>query len=852
MKFFLLLLFAQFSLILSNAQTIQANSMTLGGPYAGTISSPFAGVAFYGNGDDATGSLTLTNATGVYSITATGASSNSSTAQIDLYVDGTKVGSFSFTGTSATTSTLPLTITSGTTTKAIKLLLSTDNGSNDTYVESVAFSYQGPVPPPRPAPVPSNIPTSVSGVYRNMFVESGQTTTDVSNKMNQLWNQYFVTGDSATQRLFYNAYNAGPDMAFILDVGDNDIRSEGQSYGMMICLQLNHQTEFNKLWKFAKTFSQHPQGTNNAGLFAWHLNSTYPYSPIDQNPAPDGEEYYVTSLLFAAKRWGNGTGIYNYQAQADSILGNMINKGLPSLEGCPTSLIDTVQQEVIFANCGSSAIFTDPSYHLPAFYQIWATDASSNNQLWANMAARSRTYLWPGASNPSSGLMADYSEFNGTPENQPPHNNFEYDAWRTIMNMAVDQTWFKQDSTTIVPLINNQLNFFKTKPGYPSLWSWDGTSSLTTDHSPGLIGCNAAGTLVSRDSSAWAFIDEAWNTPIPSGQYRYYDGLLYMMSFMHLSGNFKIYPVAAAPAESPYLGSPANIPGRIYADNYDLGGEGVAYHEDTSVNQGGYYRLTEAVGVGVSEDTADNGYVVGWTNPGQWMNYTVNVLIPGTYILQARVASPSSVNDSLHVEIDGVNVSGEIVVPTTGDWQNWQTVTVTTTSLTTGQHIMKIYEGTGGYNINYLNFILSICPGGSNIIISSQTGSSYQWQVSTDGGSSYSNISNGASYSGVTTDTLTILSASGSLNGDYYRCTVNGTNGTAYPIKITDTWTGAVNNFWETAGNWSCGTVPNSNTDVIINTGSPTISSNVSIRSLQLSSSANLTVNAGKQLNVLH
>jgi endo-1,4-beta-D-glucanase Y len=542
-KLFILLLL-QCTFLASHAQTLQAESMTVGGPFAGKITSPFGGVAYYGNGDKSDGSITLTNATGVYNVTVNGASTNTSAAQIDLLIDGVKVGTFSFSGTTSSASLKSLQIATGTTNKAIQLLLSTDTGGNDTYVDNVVFAYQGALPPPRTAPTVPSASTFSSGVYRNMFVESGQTAAAVTAKMDQMWNQFFVNG-TTDQKLFYPV---GTDMAYILDTGNGDIRSEGMSYGMMICVQLNKKAEFDKLWKFAKTYSQHPAGNARAGLFAWQLNATAPYGAKDANSAPDGEEYFATALFFANARWGS-TGTFNYKADANYILDNMLNKAATTSGGCPTNLINTVENQVVFGICGSSASFTDPSYHLPAFYEIWAREATSNISTWANMAIKSRTVQWPGASNGTTGLMPDYSNFNGTARtDQGTHGNFEYDAWRCIMNMAVDQTWFKQSTTVVTPLINRQIDFFKNKPNYGALWTLDGLTNNSTSHSPGLVGCNAVGALALADAKVWPFIDDAFNTPIPSGQYRYYDGLLYMMSYMHLSGNFKIYLSGTTPS----------------------------------------------------------------------------------------------------------------------------------------------------------------------------------------------------------------------------------------------------------------------------------------------------------------
>ena len=155
--------------------------------------------------------------------------------------------------------------------------------------------------------------------------------------------------------------------------------------------------------------------------------------------------------------------------------------------------------------------------------------------------------------------------------------------------------------------------------------------------------------------------------------------------------------------QSPYGGVAANIPGKIEAENYDLGGQGIAYNDIDASNSGGQYRTTEGVDVEGAGDTGA-GYDIGFTNAGEWMKYTVNVTATAAYTLEVRVASPGTGN-TLHVELDGVNISGSLTVPNTGGWQVYQTISVTTPSLSGGQHMLRIYEETGGFNINYVNFV---------------------------------------------------------------------------------------------------------------------------------------------------
>lgn len=157
-----------------------------------------------------------------------------------------------------------------------------------------------------------------------------------------------------------------------------------------------------------------------------------------------------------------------------------------------------------------------------------------------------------------------------------------------------------------------------------------------------------------------------------------------------------------AVAQTPYGGTRWAIPGKIEAENYDNGGEGVAFHDLTATNMGGQFRTTEAVDL---ESCTEGGYDLGYVQAGEWVEYSVNVAQAGSYTLQARVATTGS--GSFHVELDGQNISGPIAVPNTGDWQTWTTVNVTTPALTTGNKILRIVIDAAEFNLNWLTFAQS-------------------------------------------------------------------------------------------------------------------------------------------------
>lgn len=153
--------------------------------------------------------------------------------------------------------------------------------------------------------------------------------------------------------------------------------------------------------------------------------------------------------------------------------------------------------------------------------------------------------------------------------------------------------------------------------------------------------------------------------------------------------------------QTPYAGSPWPVPGKIEAEDYDRGGAEVAYFDRTPSNEGNAYR-NEPVDVEPCTDTG-GGYNVGWMLTGEWLEYTLAVGMPGTYRLNVRVAT---IRDErrFHIEVDGQDVSGSLVVPNTGAWQNWQTVS-TDVSLRGGEQIMRLVADSDDFNVNFVEWL---------------------------------------------------------------------------------------------------------------------------------------------------
>jgi hypothetical protein len=161
--------------------------------------------------------------------------------------------------------------------------------------------------------------------------------------------------------------------------------------------------------------------------------------------------------------------------------------------------------------------------------------------------------------------------------------------------------------------------------------------------------------------------------------------------------------VGSGCSTQPFFGFPLTLPGKVEAEDFDLGGEGVGYHDTTGGNNGGAYRPGEDVDL---ESCSEGGFNVGWMDAGEWLQYTIAVAEPGTYSVQARVASEST-GGTFHIEFDGVNGTGNMNVPATGGWQNWVTIG-SSLDLSPGIHTMRFVNSNDPdeYNINYFNVTL--------------------------------------------------------------------------------------------------------------------------------------------------
>jgi oligosaccharide reducing-end xylanase len=382
-----------------------------------------------------------------------------------------------------------------------------------------------------------------TGKYRNVFKEAGYSQAAIDTKLSKAYYDLFEGPD----RVYFEV---GDNMAYVSDLKNRDARTEGLSYGMMVAVQLNKKDVFDRLWRWTQKYMQHQGGARDA-YFAWSVNpKTGKHNA--EGSASDGELYFITDLLFASNRWGNNTGI-NYYAEARRILDAMWSKD--GTEG-QTNLINTEHKLITFVPDKSGYDWTDPSYHLPAFYEIWAEYAKDGHeQFYKECAIASRAYLHK-ATHPVTALNPDATEFSGAPRtNRWLPNAFRYDSWRVPMNIAMDYSWFAKDAQWQQDYGRRFQNFLFCRgiDTFEDQFNIDGTLPDTIlqaggykklRHSLGLVGTSATASIMGTQAKSWKFVDALWNAKLErysDGYFDpYYDGLLYLFSLMHLSGNYRI------------------------------------------------------------------------------------------------------------------------------------------------------------------------------------------------------------------------------------------------------------------------------------------------------------------------
>lgn len=364
---------------------------------------------------------------------------------------------------------------------------------------------------------------------RDLFIESGYGPNFGDQLIHNAYRQLFE-GDPVDERV---CFDASDDMSYIIDIGHDDIRSEGMSYGMFITALTDHPEMFQKLWNFSRKYLYNSDGPHK-GYFSWQVSTTE-FTMMDPGAAPDGEEYFAMALLIAAKRFNRP----DYFDDALKLINDIKYKPVNELVG---PMIDPERKLVKFSPVLGND-FTDPSYHTLAFYRAFAEATGDNT--WLDVAACSLEYLKK-AAHPITALFPDYSEYDGTPKAMPwfpESDNFSGDAWRVALNLSLDYALFHTDEAER-EICTRQLHYFNDRRPYLSDYAVDGSPypRQGRNATPGLIAMNAASAQVLPVGSPLVepFVADLANLAVPIRFWRYYDGMLYLIGLLAASGRIEI------------------------------------------------------------------------------------------------------------------------------------------------------------------------------------------------------------------------------------------------------------------------------------------------------------------------
>jgi oligosaccharide reducing-end xylanase len=198
------------------------------------------------------------------------------------------------------------------------------------------------------------------------------------------------------------------------------VRTEGMSYGMMIAVQLDHQTEFDRIWTWVKNHMVNGSKTQ----IAWSCSTSG--GKNSSGGAPDGDEYFAAALIFAHNRWGDTSGKFNYATEAQWVLDLVRTQDFNS------------KYNLVKYYSGGDNGQTDASYILPAFYQTWACFDTANADVWNSAVTAAREWFHKAAD--SNGGFGDQNAYSG---GSPA--NTGVDKIRVVVNIMMDWNFFAAD-----------------------------------------------------------------------------------------------------------------------------------------------------------------------------------------------------------------------------------------------------------------------------------------------------------------------------------------------------------------------------------------------------------------------
>jgi oligosaccharide reducing-end xylanase len=384
---------------------------------------------------------------------------------------------------------------------------------------SVVGTTDSPAPEAPPVPAPTPLP--------NVLEEREDVPlSEVNAKLNAAFLQLFF-GDPATEAVYFEV---GDGTAYVADIASGDVRTDSMAYGMLVTVELDQREVFDQLWAWARQHMRRPEGPG-AGLLDWRCE--FDGSNCGNSGATDAMTVIASTLLIASRRFG-ASGRHDYRADALGLLESMT-----SIEARNGGVVDGVvncfSPDTALPRLGSlsPAAEVPVDYLMPAFYALFGEHDAPRAEFWGRAAAGARDVL-DRVPEPTSGLLPGWVSHEGTP--LTGRDAYGSTTSRALFNLALDQLWFGSRALA-VENTERLLDFFLAAgvDGYVAEYERSGAPRVdfnTTAHRA--LVALAAGT--SDDPRYDPFLEALLSEPIPTGTYRYYDGMLYILSLLALSG----------------------------------------------------------------------------------------------------------------------------------------------------------------------------------------------------------------------------------------------------------------------------------------------------------------------------
>jgi endo-1,4-beta-D-glucanase Y len=469
--------------------------------------------------------------------------------------------------------------------------------------------------------------------YVNTLAEYGYTQAQIDAKIQDVKSNFLN-----------NIYIDNGSDAYILG-WDNRVYGKDLGFGMMYCVQMNMQAEFNKLWKFAHDHLLRTSGEWE-GYFAHkcEINGTI----VNHHHWVIAEAYIATSLYFADRLWGSTTGIYNYKQEADDFLTFWKNDAAhdKSVESYMFN-----DQNYLAVHLDKTDEVMNPAHNVTPFYELWSywAPTQETRNFYSTVANATRTFFSNQAVNSSTGLFPFLIKTNGSPTSFH-HNRYHQESKYGQFHWTVDHIWFGETSTYVRDA-NNMLELWHGQ-GLEN-WGWeydlDGTNlNPTGEAGSDLVAMTTTLLQVSTSASniLQDYMTKFWDNPLHSEEA--YLGKVYGLGLLQLAGKFKIItgnesggnvPPTAIPGEDQVVLTPVT--------STTLNGSGSDDGEIVS------YEWSQTSGPNSANIVSPNS-----------ASTEVNGLILGEYIFELTVTDDSAATGSNSMKVTVMEATGAYKIPT--------------------------------------------------------------------------------------------------------------------------------------------------------------------------------------------